>query len=76
MTNYSNYPRHRLVPNSCIICFSEHTYSWTPLTEERIRKEKERIREGLPIVRRRSGAPRCKVWSEAGQSILWLQELP
>lgn len=34
MTNYSNYPRHRLVPNSCIICFSEHIYSWTPLTEK------------------------------------------
>lgn len=34
MTNYSNYPRHRLVHNSCIICFSEHTYSWTPLTEK------------------------------------------
>ena len=34
MTNYSNYPRHRLVPNSCIICFSAHTYSWTPLTEK------------------------------------------
>lgn len=34
MTNYSNYPHHRLVPNSCIICFSEHVYSWTPLTEK------------------------------------------
>lgn len=34
MTNYSNYPRHRFVPNSCIICFSEHIYSWTPLTEK------------------------------------------
>ena len=34
MTNYSNYPRHRLVPSSCIICFSEHIYSWTPLTEK------------------------------------------
>lgn len=34
MTNYSNYPRHRLAHNSCIICFSEHTYSWTPLTEK------------------------------------------
>ena len=31
MTNYSNYPRHRLVPNSCIICFSEHAYSWCSL---------------------------------------------
>ena len=77
MTNYSNYPRHRLVHNSCIICFSEHTYSWTPLTEkqkkypeERIRKEKERIREGLSPVRRCSGAPRGEVWTEAGQPIL------
>ena len=32
MTNYSNYPRHRLVPNSCIICFSPNAYSWCSLT--------------------------------------------
>lgn len=32
MTNYSNYPRNRLVRNSCIICFSEHAYSWCSLT--------------------------------------------
>lgn len=32
MTNYSNYPRHRLVPNSCIIFFSEYAYSWCSLT--------------------------------------------
>ena len=114
MTNYSNYPRHRLVPNSCIICFSPNAYSWCSLTGSTMKYlltnyidgaqridlkdkdgtgysmsvaqfrqwietgsiPKERIRESLPLVRRRSGAPRCKVWSEAGQSILWLQELP
>ena len=32
MTNYSNYPRHRLVSNSCIICFSPTAYSWCSLT--------------------------------------------
>ena len=32
MTNYSNYPRHRLVHNSCIICFSEYAYSWCALS--------------------------------------------
>lgn len=114
MTNYSNYPRHRLVPNRCIICFSEHIYSWTPLTEKQkkymltnyidgavridlkeknsaeysmsvaqfrkwietgsipksVLEKKERIREGLPIVRRSSCASCSKVWAKAGQSIL------
>lgn len=106
MTNYSNYPRHRLVPNSCIICFSEHIYSWTPLTEKQKKymltnyidgavridlKDKDGIEYSMSVtqfrewivtdfipkdVLEKKSAPRCKVWSEAGQSILWLQELP
>ena len=33
MTNYYNYPSHRFFNNTCIICFEEHKYSWTTLTQ-------------------------------------------
>ena len=34
MTNYTKYPIHRLIKNSCIICFEDGTYSWTMLSEK------------------------------------------
>lgn len=33
MTNYTSYPKHRLIKNSCIICFSYDRYSWTYLSD-------------------------------------------
>ena len=32
MTNYENYPKHRLCKNSCIICFNNGGYSWCMLS--------------------------------------------
>lgn len=32
MTNYTTYPKHRLIKNSCIICFSQDRYSWCLLS--------------------------------------------
>lgn len=32
MTNYATYPKHRLVNNSCIICFSHDEFSWCMLS--------------------------------------------
>ena len=34
MTNYTNYPKYRLVKNSCIISFDDGTYSWTMLDDK------------------------------------------
>ncbi len=31
MTNYMSYPKHRLINNSCIICFAEGGFSWCEL---------------------------------------------
>lgn len=31
MTNYKNYPRHRFIPNSCIIWLEDGTSSWCNL---------------------------------------------
>lgn len=31
MTNYTTYPQHRLVNNSCIICFADGGFSWCSL---------------------------------------------
>ena len=31
MSNYTRYPKWRLVKNSCIICFSESSFSWCML---------------------------------------------
>jgi len=33
MNNYSKYPFHKLINNSCIICFSKDEYSWCYLTD-------------------------------------------
>lgn len=32
MTNYTTYPKHRLVNNSCIICFEDGNFSWCTLS--------------------------------------------
>lgn len=41
-----------------------------------VEKKKKESGEGLPIVRRRSGAPRCKVWSKPGSQFYGCKNFP